>query len=939
LGVFYINSDADGLVFEKDLHEISLSALEEYMNFSNLSVAGFLNADIAGRFNFVSRDWFLNIDGQLQKVDMGGLPLESAEFSFRSTGAGAYLSGHILLPVGDGRIDFARDFYAGNRGFELYLNEVELSYPAHVIKNHPVSGQCSGGLNFSFLPDFGVELNLELDRFALPGAFFGHGLLSGQVTGKEFKLDFQHDEGRVGIRGQINTTDMLSFSEGGKPVFSEIVPQLSFEITEERLERFSAFAVYQTLGLSGGRAVINAEFNGQEAGGSVQQLHLNVGGTEWILQEPFDWRWHEPHSVEFTAALRSKKVADNSYGSLNIVAGGEDYQISIERLDLALLADFLGFEGLKAEGSLRADVSISGLFSDPELSLSLQAADVLLDYEKRISSLERVSSEITVGRGLIHLHKVEIVQKKDVFSIKGKIPCIFKPAEGDFQLLSKESMELSLHLPETPLVFIKDLFPAYIRKIHGYFQAHLQVDGCIESPLFSGEANLDMSALEIAQENEHLNLQNVRLGMVFDKENISVRELQGQWEKVFFNLSGRLSLSPSFVWELNGEVNSGEFSNNWLMLRKPRIRNVVLGGNGRRLNFVGTLAAESAVLFYEKLLSWLDRPKSVFSLPGFSFYDLHLRIEDLKKAELRSDFFRMDMSPKISVRLRPEGVFLEGLVNIAGGHIDIVRNRFQVESDSYIRFVTYDEDLISTGKFQSRKFDDIWASDEFLRGGLGRKLSILWEQDSRRGRNILSDSSDNENRLFDTRLRIHARSRLRNNDVSLILSGSVDKLDYVLSSEDKTMSSEDIMRELASKGVGASSLSQEDGRSRSEQDAELISRQFTAQLEDKFLGRYFEEMLSSVFNLSEFQLQPNLTGEKRGSVNLRMGTSLSDDIYLSHEQESNTDFVKSRTRLKYRLDDHLNLFWQKDKKFDYKFDMGIKDDEDVQFGFERKIRF
>lgn len=938
-GVCYINSDADGLVFQKQLHNVSLSAMEEYMNFSTLSVAGFLNADIAGRFNFASRNWFLNIDGRLQKVDLGGLPLENAEFYFRSTGSSAHVSGRVLLPVGDGQIDFAKDFYAGNQGLELYLHEVELSYPAHVIRNYPVSGQCTGRLNLSFSPDLGADLNMELDRFSLPGAFFGHGFLSGRATGKEFKLEFQHDEGRASISGQINTADLLSFPGGRELVFFEIVPRFSFEIVEDKLERFSAFAAYQTLGLSGGQAVISAEFDGSEARGKVQQLHLAVGGAEWILQKPFDWYWREPHFVEFAADLHSEKLADNSYGRLNISAQGDDYQLVVERLDLALLADFLGFEGLKARGNLKAEGRISRLFSNPELNLSLHAADVLLDYEKRISSLERVSGEITVGRDLIHLHKVEIVQKTDIFSVKGKIPCVFNPAGGEFQLLGKEPLDLSLHLPETPLVFIKELFPAYIKKITGFFQAHLQVGGCIESPLLTGEANLHMSALEMAQANEYLSLQNVRLGMVFEKENISVREFQGKWENVFFNLSGHLSLAPVFSWELNGEVNSDEFNNNWLVLRKPHIRNIVLGGNEKRLNFVGTLVAESGSLFYEKLLTWLDKPKTVFSLPGFSVYDFNLRIEDLKKTELRSDFFRMDMAPKISVRLRPEGVFLEGVVNIAGGHIDIVRNRFQVEPDSYIRFVSHDEDLIGGRKFQSGKFDDIWDSDEFLRGGLGRKLSILWDQDSRRGRSALSEGSNNESRLFDTRLRIHAKSRLRNNDVSLILSGAVDKLDYVLSSEDKTMSSEDIMRELASKGIGASTVSNEEGRSRSEQDAELISRQFTAQLEDKFLGRYFEEMLSSVFNLSEFQLQPNLTGEKRGFVNLRMGTSLSDDIYLSHEQESNTDFVKSRTRLKYRLDDHLNLFWQKDKKSDYKFDLGIKDDEDVQFGFERKIRF
>ena len=71
-----------------------------------------------------------------------------------------------------------------------------------------------------------------------------------------------------------------------------------------------------------------------------------------------------------------------------------------------------------------------------------------------------------------------------------------------------------------------------------------------------------------------------------------------------------------------------------------------------------------------------------------------------------------------------------------------------------------------------------------------------------------------------------------------------------------------------------------------------------------------------------------------------MGTRLSKDLTLTHEQENREFGSKKQTRLELKLDEELGLIFKREQTVDRPFDLFQGDiEKDFQFGFERKLKF
>ena len=123
-------------------------------------------------------------------------------------------------------------------------------------------------------------------------------------------------------------------------------------------------------------------------------------------------------------------------------------------------------------------------------------------------------------------------------------------------------------------------------------------------------------------------------------------------------------------------------------------------------------------------------------------------------------------------------------------------------------------------------------------------------------------------------------------------------------------------------------------------DIVYVSGQISATLEDQVLGRPFENLLGSLFDFQEVSLEPNFLGNQSGLGRFRMGTRLSKDLILTHEQENREFGSKKQTRLELKLDEELGLIFKREQTVDRPFDLFQGDiEKDFQFGFERRLKF
>ncbi|MCJ8344192.1 translocation/assembly module TamB [bacterium] len=211
-------------------------------------------------------------------------------------------------------------------------------------------------------------------------------------------------------------------------------------------------------------------------------------------------------------------------------------------------------------------------------------------------------------------------------------------------------------------------------------------------------------------------------------------------------------------------------------------------------------------------------------------------------------------------------------------------------------------------------------------------------------------SVDHSSKFFDTFLRLSAIAEIGDEKVELNLNGHIDNLSYDLRTNDPNLSKDDIFKMLVSHGVGMSkrpSLISKNGialnrgnQALGASDEMILSSQISAQLEDRIFGRHFENIAQSVFGIKNIQIEPNLIKSSSGIGRFRVGTKLSDDLFLSHQQENYLGEIRNETRLKLKLSDEVGLIFKRQLREKQSFDFRGKDNEkEVQFGFERRFKF
>ena len=267
-----------------------------------------------------------------------------------------------------------------------------------------------------------------------------------------------------------------------------------------------------------------------------------------------------------------------------------------------------------------------------------------------------------------------------------------------------------------------------------------------------------------------------------------------------------------------------------------------------------------------------------------------------------------------------------------------------------IRFIPREQKLNYHLLLMLRESTPVWSSGDFQLQSVTDKLQTMWERDYTNESAMTGKLAWYEgDKTFDTRLNLRAVTEVGKRKVFLALNGPLETMDYSLNSDDENLGKNDVLKLLASRGIGSSNMAvavsrDADGtnsfRVGDQDDEQLLSGQISATLEDQVLGRPFENLLGSLFDFQEVSLEPNFLGNQNGLGRFRMGTRLSKDIILTHEQENREFGSKKQTRLELKLDEELGLIFKREQTVDRPFDLFQGDiEKDFQFGFERRLKF
>jgi hypothetical protein len=889
-------------------------------------------------------------DGVLENGRFYGLNFKETRLSGTLQDGSPEISLQGLL--GEDEISVDMDILKGSPRFRLRAPHFPAESLSVLFPNSSFYGTASVTAEYihSEIPSFVLESESN-------EVYFNHTLLKSPVfraylNEGRYQLKYVDEGTRLLAQGDI---ELSKISNG---IFTALGDS-HFEFNLSNIEILDLFPGMQWVNIDSGKVHGTGEKIGKKFNIKLSDAELVALRHHCALKKPAELTW-VPDSLPVSVEPAVFNLSDNNglgLGEITVLSTSKELKVQL--IDVS--SETLGaFSSVVSEAPLYAKLNAAVILSlkgnsvlDGGLSYRVKgaASPVYVDTGQEQVYLQSINAELSVENNYTEIHSVRLNQDGSDFMVSGRIPC---GMDSKMIAACDKNGELSLnvHLPPTPLSVLHSLVLLEVDKMRGNFGMKVAVKGTWEHPQMDGDLFVNLHELNWsgASGGPGLQVKNFNLfGKCKDSE-INFSEIRGQINAMDVEMAGKVAWYPSIKWELSGGMRSSHYEGPFFTISKAALHDLHLGGDLERINGVGVLKGEQGNVNYETLIQWLDSDSSI--LDRFPLdYDFVLRFGEFKEIVLENNMFRFQMKPHGMIRLQPEGSLMDGEFNIYSGALHVAGNRFRIQPTSQIRFVPLQfksgSSLTPFSLNAGKDSASVWDKQEFQDGTLVEKLDYLWKE-----KKITRSSGLHiGEKRFDTLIALDAVSGSGEDEIRLNLRGSFDSMDYKLSSRDGTLSSEDLLRRLINRGSVSSRKRQSDGdkttvdtdestleKVDSSYDTKLLSSQLSSHLQSQLLGRHFEQWIRNAFQLDEFRVEPNVLGQDMGS-RISVGTRLSDDIFVLHEQETGFDTYEARTRLRLDLDERLNLFFERERK-EHSLGDGIIDEEDSRtFGFERNFRF
>ncbi len=871
----------------------------------------------------------MQLEGKLVRLEAFGFPAESLSFEANATTSSIVLSGVLKLPLEDGGVNFQARLDEEEGWLHLHSRRLDTGFLRYRFSSLPVGGVIDdASLRFQFYPVWEGSLEMKSTELRYASQSFRNFSLHSNLKPDRAWFKIVDDSLRFSVHG----THILSFPQDAA-LLLELPRHLKnahAELSEKNLARLIPLGLGRFIHLDHGALQMSANWNEKDLELVVETLQLEARNTRLELGKPA--------RIGMGGAGADGEILlklSQEGGSLVLRAGQNRLGLELKDLKASSLQAFAPVSWpVHATARLNAKM----LWEEPlqakqSVLAEIKARNLNLNAWGKPMFVDAIDVKAGYRNGLIRVDHLHLIRNKAELHASLRMP---SDAVFTAQKFADLPFRAEFKAPGFALQDIKPLLPDSVKELKGDFAADLVVENSLQGQLeATGYLRALMEPLEYDDpQTGRIYLDRLRLDATLSQQTLKLTTLSLRLENFYADLVGRLTLENDFPFELAGRAHSPLFEVSWLKLENASIEGLNLLGRLGSIQGSGRLKYDTGLVRHDALMLWLDEPHSPLSIPGFEDHHFHLQVRsNSRPTVLQGGLFRFELEPAFDVHLDRMGALMDGSARVVRGRMDIARNRFEAEPSSLIRFVPK-RPVFKLGKPDEAAKNllpqGIWEQNDFAMASLEQKLSMLWKQQPQNLRLKYQDDSS-----FETWLKLRATSRRNSSQLELSVNGPLNALNPVILQNGQPLAQEDAQK----LGIGAVP-----GRhtGSSTQEEQLVSSQLTASVEDQLIGRRFEGLLRDVFGLNHVSLQSGLIQNPavtaQSGAGFRLGTSLSKDVEVYHEQETLGSSTINRTQLEFRLSPGTDL-WFEQKRETYDFKSVLGEEKDVQFGIQRKWRF
>ena len=918
-----------------------------YQEDRKIPLKGRLNLNAEAKFSFEGEKPAVLSRGRLYEIEFGKYPLESLQFETQSIGLDTKIIGSLIFPLEEGRVSFLSELSAEKGTLSLEGSGLNFHYFKHGVEDFPLSAKLNGSLKISLYPKFGLSFDGRLKDFQAYQIPFKDVEFQGEIYPDHYNFSLVRGKSRFQMEGDWTLRD--PFQAG--ITLSKLIEKRgrsSFTMTEETLSLYKPILPAWAIQLQGGKLHLSGKVQKDLWDLQVHRLILEGARGAKLSLEPFEMKLTPFERVYAQTAVELDQFGEPRQQILDLNLSGNSAQIQWKGQPIEVFREFVTLPlDLPIQGKLFGSLKLDSIFSKPQMDVDVRIEQPILGTSAERVYFDDFQARLGIDSQGSKIEKFRITKDEGAFQISGEVP--FGLSKGwKFQWFDGQVMALDVNLPRTPLSVLSEVFPTWVESVVGTFAVNAELSGSYPNPDIDGMAVLDISTIGIRSNDKTYTFKDIEIDARLDRQEVKFKRLVGSYKDIDISLTGQLFPADQYRFLFRGSVQAPQFENSYLKIEQPRLEDTYLTGAMGRISGFATLRVNQGLVLYEPLMDMVKLPSKKKKIPYFNSFDFGLKILPKKDVQFRSEFFLMHTRPELTITFEPERTILDGHVDIKEGNIRLGRNDFTLNPTSLIRFVPSNENiLLRSGQERFQMGSSLWESSEFQFGSLEDKLAMMWKFDGDAQPDSLNMGfSDESGKPFETYLNLRAEAEVSQRQISLGIHGPLASISYSLSSDDETLSRDDLVRLLASKGVSQgtfdriSNLSSGSTGVSQGEDGDLISKQLSAQLEDQVLAKPFESLIHDLFQLDEVRLEPGFLSSGRGIRSYRMGTRLFDDLSLTHESEFERGMTRKQTRIRLKLDDDLGLIYERDQKIDRGFELEpFEYERDVRFGFERRFRF
>ncbi|PCJ21316.1 MAG: hypothetical protein COB02_01650 [Candidatus Cloacimonadota bacterium] len=932
------------------VEDFSIEDLDFVKNYySKKDIDGYLNIEANLLINLKNGNYQLNSNGIIEDAQIEYKRFEKISLHLSSNQVSTHVSGEIVFEENKGVIDYIGVYDEKKSKIDFNVKDFNISY----LDTRNFEGLLNGELKIIKEPNLKATFHLKANSDLL----IHKVVLSNPEFWYDSKLDlFQFKLVSNSIKGLIKGKhNILNLIQDLNPQsYIDSLSSVEIDLRDEHLQRYKSLDFMEYVNLKKGQMSLKGKFHKKKLSLNLNRLHFEIPNNQIFLNESSKLQWTFGEQLNWSLKFSRKSSLDQiTKNFLYLKSQGDNIECKFYDLQFSLLKDAIKDFDVPVRGSLDFNVKVKDLFGDVQANLNLNDASLYVQIPQGETYFKKASASIKINQNHMNIERF-LLQKKDAeFYINGEFPLKIIKYFPFISWTENKIVNLDMNLPKLPVKAFKDLLPNFIVDVDGSFEGKLKLTKSLPFPSMHGYTKLNLDLLKIFDKGKTFQFTNLNLDIDYDDEKLLLKNIDGNYDDLKLNLHGEVTPKEDFRFFLKGKIKKSRFHWDYITVDEADISNLFIAGARGRLSGFASLTHKGGMVHYEKMMASLATPTHYFQIPFYSTYEFGLRIQPTGPAKLKSDFFDINILPDLTVQFYNDKVVLEGKISSKDGYINLTRNQFRIQNGSHISFVPFDEEKTkeNTGSFSSKDLR-LWGSNEFQISDVSSKLGLMWNIDNKEIDQIGTNgiSIDKKKNFFDSFLRLSAIAEIGDEKVELNLNGHIDHLDYDLRTNDPNLSKDDIFKMLVSHGVGMSKRPSLIGKSgidlnRANQvtgasDEMILSSQISAQLEDKIFGRQFERIAQSIFGFKNIKIEPNLIKSSSGIGRFRVGTRLSNGLFISHQQENYLGEMRNETRLKLRLSDEVGLIFKRQLREKQSFDFSGKENEkDVQLGFERRFKF